>query len=161
MLAVGQPVVQAPRMRNVDEIAVQYFGSRAQGVPRIQVLLEIRVLQPLTITDGRNQSVSGLGVQFRVLVPQPFKAGADLERQGFGQHNRGGRLEILPGSIGGGGESGVGLDGSQRVAVPLVVIAFKLETKIHPVGAQMLVFVAGRNAGVALLQGVAVAGQAE
>src|SRR5437762_2722296 len=103
--------------------------NRAGIVERLKwaiTILDGVVLQPLTITDGRNQSVSGLGVQFRVLVPQPFKAGADLERQGFGQHNRGGRLEILPGSIGGGGESGVGLDGSQRVAVPLVVIAFKL-----------------------------------
>src|SRR5471030_1128551 len=51
MLAVCQPVMQAPRMRDVGEIAVQEFSGSAQRVPRIQIVLEIRIVQPAMKAD--------------------------------------------------------------------------------------------------------------
>src|SRR5947208_17162444 len=97
----------------------------------------------------------------RKLILEAFKPHAHLQRQGFGQLDDGGGLEVLPGTVGGRSHTRPGRQRVQRITVPLLVIAFELEAQVHLIGTEVLVFVARRNARKALVQSVAVAGQSE
>src|SRR5438876_12175192 len=97
----------------------------------------------------------------RKLVLEALKPHPYLQRQGFGQLDDGGGLEVLPGAVGSRSHTRPGRQRVQRIAVPLLVIAFELEAQVHLIGAEVFVFVARRNASKALVQCVAVAGQSE
>ena len=113
------------------------------------------------ITQSSNQSVGGHRTRGRIFVFETFHTRADFEGEWFGERDGDGRLEILARAVGLGGELGMGDERGDGAGVPLIVIALDLEAEAEAIAEKALVFVARAEAGVAFVQPVAVADQAQ
>src|ERR1039458_4547861 len=112
-------------------------------------------------TQSSNQSVGGHRTRGRIFVFETFDTRADFEGERFGERDGDGRLEVLARAVGLGGEVGMGGERGDGARVPLIVIALGLETVANAIAEESLVFVARAEAGVAFVEPVAVADQAQ
>src|ERR1035438_5155802 len=112
-------------------------------------------------TQSSNQSVGGHRTRGRIFIFETFHARADFERERFRERDGDGRLEVLACTVGLRGEAGMGGKRGDGAGVPLIVIALDLETEADPIAEKALVFVARAEAGVAFVEPVAVADQAQ
>src|SRR5688572_24918561 len=96
----------------------------------------------------------------RKLFLKSLKAGAYTQGEGFGQRESYLGLKVLAGAVDprsaiGGGSRKV----AEGVAVPLLVITFKLEPQANPIGAELGVLVTSHYTGVSLGEFITVAHQ--